>query len=63
MHVATNPFTNLPVGRKLAIGFGTVLALTLAVTATGFYAVEATVAGSQRINKLAGINAGILDAR
>ncbi|KIL05809.1 chemotaxis protein [Stutzerimonas stutzeri] len=63
MHVATNPLTNLPVGRKLAIGFGTVLALTLAVTATGFYAVEATVAGSQRINKLAGINAGILDAR
>jgi len=63
MHVATNPFTNLPVGRKLAIGFGTVLSLTLAVTATGFYAVEATVAGSQRINKLAGINAGILDAR
>ncbi|MBD3736584.1 MAG: methyl-accepting chemotaxis protein [Pseudomonas balearica] len=63
MHVATNPFTNLPVGRKLAIGFGTVLALTLAVTATGFYAVEATVAGSQRINKLAGVNAGILDAR
>ncbi|MCF7203557.1 methyl-accepting chemotaxis protein [Pseudomonas sp. JM10B5a] len=60
---AANPFTNLPVGKKLSIGFGMVLVLTLAVAGTGFYAVDATVERSQQINRLAGINASILAAR
>ena len=63
MDVISGFFTNLPVGRKLLVGFGGVLALTVMVAGTGFYAVETTVERSQQMNRLARINAGILEAR
>ncbi|UVO16780.1 methyl-accepting chemotaxis protein [Stutzerimonas stutzeri] len=63
MRSLTQLFTHLSVGKKLALGFGMVLLLTLAVAATGFVAVDATVARSQQISQVAQINAEILDAR
>ena len=63
MRSLTQLFTHLSVGKKLALGFGMVLLLTLAVAATGFVAVDATVARSQQISQVAQINADILDAR
>jgi len=55
--------TNLPVGKKLTFGFGLVLALTLAVAGTGFFAVDAIVTRSQQLSQLSDINASILQAR
>jgi len=63
MTAITNPLTNLPVGKKLTFGFGLVLALTLAVAGTGFFAVDAIVTRSQQLSQLSDINASILQAR
>ncbi|MCW3148965.1 methyl-accepting chemotaxis protein [Stutzerimonas stutzeri] len=56
-------FTHLSVGKKLTLGFGMVLLLTMAVAATGFVAVDTTVTRSRQINQVAQINADILAAR
>ncbi len=56
-------FTDLTVGRKLLLGFGVVLLLTLAVGITGFYVVDDTVERTEQMNQLSRINASILQAR
>ena len=55
--------TNLSVGKKLLLGFATVLLLTLAVAGTGFYVVDANVARASHMNQLASIDAAIHAAR
>ncbi len=56
-------FANLSVGKKLLAGFAMVIALTLGVAGTGFYAVDSILTRSAQMNQLSHINAAILDAR
>ncbi|HBX57377.1 MAG TPA: methyl-accepting chemotaxis protein, partial [Pseudomonas sp.] len=60
---ATRLFTDLAVGKKLLCGFALVLLLTVAVTGSGFVAVEAVLQGHNQANRLAAIDAQILHAR
>src|SRR5690606_742054 len=55
--------TNLSVGKKLLLGFATVLLLTLAVAGTGFYVVDSNVTRASQMNQLASIDAAIHAAR
>jgi len=55
--------TNLSVGKKLLLGFTTVLLLTLAVAGTGFYVVDSNVTRASQMNQLASIDAAIHAAR
>ncbi|MDB5979170.1 MAG: methyl-accepting chemotaxis sensory transducer, partial [Pseudomonas sp.] len=54
---------DLPVARKLAVGFTLVLILTLLVAASGFYAVNSVVQRYAQSAQLAQINSHILHAR
>ncbi|TBV17611.1 methyl-accepting chemotaxis protein [Stutzerimonas kirkiae] len=56
-------FIDLGVGKKLLLGFGVVLLLTLAVAATGFYAVTGIIGRAQQVDQLAHVNALMLSAR
>ncbi|HBB79729.1 chemotaxis protein [Stutzerimonas xanthomarina] len=56
-------FTNLSVGKKLLLGFATVLLLTLAVAGTGFYALDSNVTRTVHMNQLARVDAAIRTAR
>ena len=55
--------TNLSVGKKLLLGFATVLLLTLAVAGTGFYALDSNVTRTVHMNQLARVDAAIRTAR
>ncbi|QLF94950.1 methyl-accepting chemotaxis protein [Pseudomonas sp. ABC1] len=56
-------FIDLGVGKKLLLGFGVVLLLTLGVAFTGFYAVSGIIGRAQQVDELAHVNALILSAR
>lgn len=60
---AARLFTDFAVGKKLICGFGLVLLLTLAVTGSGFLAVQAVLAGHARSTALSQIDAQVLQAR
>ena len=63
LHSATRLFVDLSVGKKLLVGFGLVLLLTVAVTASGFVAVQAVMKGHAQSVSLSTIDAQILGAR
>ncbi|MEX6503638.1 methyl-accepting chemotaxis protein [Pseudomonas sp. 25A3E] len=63
MHLATRLFADLAVGKKLFCGFGLVLLLTVAVSASGFLAVQAVLQGHRQVGQLAAVNSEILRAR
>lgn len=54
---------DLSVGKKLLSGFGLVLVLTLAVAATGFFAVDSVLERHAQVNQLSAIDAQILQTR
>ena len=54
---------DLRVARKLLLGFGLVLSLTVLMAGTGFYAVQAIHERAQQMNHMAGIQELIDDAR
>ncbi|GIZ13276.1 hypothetical protein [Pseudomonas sp. NCCP-436] len=56
-------FVNLGVGKKLFIGFGLVLLLTVAMTVTGYMAVQAVLVGHEQVSQLGRVNQEILMAR
>jgi methyl-accepting chemotaxis protein len=56
-------FTDLSVGKKLMCGFALVLLLTVAVTASGFWAVQAVLNGYATTRALSQIDAQVLQAR
>ncbi|MDH4870611.1 methyl-accepting chemotaxis protein [Pseudomonas sp. BN515] len=60
---ATRLFVDLAVGKKLLCGFGLVLLLTVAVTVSGFLAVQAVLQGHRQVDQLAAVNVEILQAR
>ena len=60
---ATRLFADLAVGKKLFCGFGLVLLLTVAVSASGFLAVRAVLRGHHQVEELAALNMEILQAR
>ncbi len=62
-HAASRLFTDLGVGKKLLCGFGLVLLLTLAMTASGFLAVRAVLQGHERVGQLSAVTRDILQAR
>ncbi|SDH32224.1 methyl-accepting chemotaxis protein [Pseudomonas flavescens] len=63
VHSATRLFVDLSVGKKLLMGFGLVLLLTVAVTGSGFVAVQAVMKGHAQSLGLSTIDAQILGAR
>jgi len=63
LHSATRLFVDLSVGKKLLVGFGLVLMLTVAVMASGFVAVQAVLKGHAQSASLSTIDAQILGAR
>lgn len=54
---------NQRVGRKLLLGFGLVLLLTVMMAGTGFYAVQSLYVRAQQMNHMAGIQEHVLQAR
>ncbi|MFZ3203745.1 MAG: methyl-accepting chemotaxis protein [Pseudomonas sp.] len=60
---ATRLFTNLAVSKKLLCGFALVLLLTIAVTASGFIAVQTILQGHALTGQLTAVNMEILQAR
>jgi methyl-accepting chemotaxis protein len=60
---AARLFANLAVGKKLFCGFGLVLLLTVAMTGTGFVAIEAVLRGHDLSGRLVALNMEILQAR
>ncbi|WP_459077281.1 HAMP domain-containing methyl-accepting chemotaxis protein [Metapseudomonas sp. CR3202] len=56
-------FADLSVGKKLLIGFGLVLFLTIAVTTTGFFAVTSVLGHYHRVMELSEIDTLILQTR
>ncbi|MDH1262627.1 methyl-accepting chemotaxis protein [Pseudomonas sp. GD03944] len=56
-------FVDLAVGKKLLVGFGLVLLLTIAVTGSGFVAVQSVMQGHAQTVRLSAIDAAILQAR
>jgi methyl-accepting chemotaxis protein len=60
---AARVFTDLSVGKKLMCGFALVLLLTVAVTASGFWAVQAVLDGYATTRTLSQIDAQVLQAR
>ena len=60
---AARVFTDLSVGKKLMCGFALVLLLTVAVTASGFWAVQAVLNGYATTRALSQIDAQVLQAR
>jgi methyl-accepting chemotaxis protein len=60
---ATRLFADLAVGKKLFCGFGLVLLLTVAMTGSGFFAVQAVLQGHNQVGQLAAVNMEILQAR
>ncbi|MNF42947.1 methyl-accepting chemotaxis protein [Pseudomonas borbori] len=63
MSSATRLFTNLAVSKKLLCGFALVLLLTIAVTASGFIAVQSILQGHKLTGQLTAVNMEILQAR
>lgn len=63
LHSATRLFVDLSVGKKLLVGFGLVLLLTVAVTGAGFVAVQAVMKGHAQSLGLSTINEQVLGAR
>ncbi|HEX5843856.1 MAG TPA: methyl-accepting chemotaxis protein [Pseudomonas sp.] len=63
MPSAARLFADLSVGKKLLCGFALVLLLTLAVTGSGFLAVQAVLQGHAHASRLSAIDAQILQAR
>jgi methyl-accepting chemotaxis protein len=59
---AAHVFTDLSVGKKLMCGFALVLLLTVAVTASGFWAVQAVLNGYATTRDLSQIDAQVLQA-
>lgn len=59
----TRLFVDLAVGKKLLLGFGLVLLLTIAVTGSGFVAVQSVMQGHAQAVGLSIIDAQILGAR
>lgn len=55
--------SDLSVSKKLMCGFGLVLLLTVAVTGSGFLAVQAVLEGNARTRGLSAIDAEVLQAR
>lgn len=62
-HAAFRLLADLGVGKKLLSGFGLVLLLTLAMTASGFLAVNAVLQGHESVGQLSAINQETLQAR
>ena len=62
-YAVTRLFVDLSVGKKLLLGFGLVLLLTVAVTGSGFVAVQAVMQGHAQSLGLSTIDAQILTAR
>ena len=60
---ATRLFADLAVGKKLFLGFSLVLLLTVAMTGTGFVAIEAVLRGHDLSGRLVAVNMAILQAR
>ena len=60
---AAHVFTDFSVGKKLMCGFALVLLLTVAVTASGFWAVQAVLNGYATTRALSQIDAQVLQAR
>jgi methyl-accepting chemotaxis protein len=60
---ATRLFTDLAVGKKLLCGFALVLLLTVAVTGSGFLAVQAVLYGHTQTSRLSAIDEQVLNAR
>ncbi|SDH15691.1 methyl-accepting chemotaxis protein [Pseudomonas benzenivorans] len=60
---ASRLFADLAVGKKLFCGFGLVLLLTVALTASGFVALRAVLQGHGQTGQLAAVNLEILQAR
>ncbi|XBD32371.1 methyl-accepting chemotaxis protein [Pseudomonas anguilliseptica] len=60
---AARLFADLSVGKKLMCGFGLVLLLTVAVTGSGFLAVQAVLDGHTSTSGLSAIDAQVLQAR
>ena len=54
---------NQRVGRKLMLGFGLVLLLTVLMAGTGFYAVQSIYDRAQQVSQMAGIQEHVLRAR
>lgn len=61
--VASRACANLAVGKKLILGFGMVLGLTLTVAITGLYAVNAIIQKHTRAVLLTQVNTQILQTR
>ncbi|MFP6848091.1 MAG: methyl-accepting chemotaxis protein [Pseudomonas sp.] len=59
---ASRLFADLSVGKKLMCGFGLVLLLTIAVTGSGFMAVQAVLAGHASTSRLSDIDSQVLQA-
>lgn len=57
---ASRLFADLSVGKKLMCGFGLVLLLTIAVTGSGFMAVQAVLAGHASTSRLSDIDSQVL---
>ncbi|TBV09431.1 methyl-accepting chemotaxis protein [Phytopseudomonas dryadis] len=60
---ATRLFVDLAVGKKLLVGFGLVLLLTLAVTGSGFLAVQSVMQSHAQSVRMSAIDAQVLGAR
>ncbi|MDM8350700.1 methyl-accepting chemotaxis protein [Pseudomonas sp. sp1636] len=60
---AARLFTNLAVSKKLLCGFALVLLLTIAVTASGFIALQTIVQGHNLTGQLTAVNMEVLQAR
>ncbi|OEC36510.1 methyl-accepting chemotaxis protein [Pseudomonas cuatrocienegasensis] len=63
MSSATRLFTDLAVGKKLLLGFGLVLLLTVMVTGTGFFSVSSVLERHQQVSQFSEVDAMILEAR
>ncbi len=63
LRVASRACANLAVGKKLILGFGMVLGLTLTVAITGLYAVNAIIQRHTRAVLLTQVNTQILQTR
>jgi methyl-accepting chemotaxis protein len=59
---ASRLFADLSVGKKLMCGFGLVLLLTVAVTGSGFMAVQAVLTGHASTSRLSDIDSQVLQA-
>ncbi|NQD95790.1 HAMP domain-containing protein, partial [Pseudomonas sp. CrR25] len=63
LQTATRLFTDLAVGKKLLCGFALVLLLTVAMTGSGFVAVQEVLRGHNHAGQLAAVTMEILQAR